>query len=445
MEIEPQSSFILSVTGLNINPFILTAGILIIILLFVIAVLAGAEVAFLSLKSNENEKIKEKHSGKNNLILYLTNNKDDLLSGLTIARLFCIITLAMIAGLAGYIFMQGKISIALVLIAEILLLSLAIILINENIVKKYAIKNSLKYCRIFVYPVYIIVKLFLPFSILLGIKSNLTKRIINSRTKLSLEDFSDLLDMDGSYNSGEMSILKEILKFGNIDVKEIMRSRIDVVALDVETGADELFRTIIDCGYTRLPVYADSFDNIKGILYTKDLLPFIHKQPGYNWQDLIRPAYYVPESKKINELLKEFQKNKIHMAIVIDEYGGTSGIVTLEDILEEIVGEITDESDEDESIYSKLDENNYLFEGKILLNDFYKIVQVNDDVFDEVKGDSDTLAGLILKIQGEIPNKNQLIKYGRFVFKIESVDKKRIKQIKVTINPSQEEEKNNGS
>ncbi len=285
----------------------------------------------------------------------------------------------------------------------------------------------------------------MPFSSFIGTKSNIRKKIINSRTKLSLEEFSGLIDAETTDKTGDIGILKEILKFGNIDVKEIMRSRIDVVAIDVETNSSELIKTIIDCGYTRLPVYADTFDNIKGILYTKDLLPFIHKDDIENWQELIRPAYYVPESKKINVLLKEFQKNKIHMAVVIDEYGGTSGIVTLEDILEEIVGEITDESDEDESIYSKLDENNYLFEGKILLNDFYKIVQVNDDVFDDIKGDSDTLAGLILKIQGEIPKVNQLIHYKKFTFKIESVDKKRIKQIKVTIQPSDQENKTKSS
>ena len=445
METELLSSPILSISRTGIDPFLIVAGILFFILVFFVAVLSGAEVAFLSLKEAETDELKENPSGKNKLILYLLSKKDTLYGGLIIAKLICIITLSMVVGLAGYLLINNHLSVFIILISEIVILSLLIIVINENIVKKYAINKSLKYCKLFIFPVFFLIIFLLPLSSFIGIKSTIRKKIINKRTKLSLEEFSGLIDSEETDKTGDIGILKDILKFGNIDVKEIMRSRIDVIAIEIGTNPSELIKTIIDCGYTRLPVYAETFDNIKGILYTKDLLPFIHKENIENWQELIRPAYYVPESKKINILLKEFQKNKIHMAVVIDEYGGTSGIVTLEDILEEIVGEITDESDEDESIYSKLDENNYLFEGKILLNDFYKIVGVNDDVFDDIKGDSDTLAGLILKIQGEIPKANQLIHYKKFTFKIESVDKKRIKQIKVTIQPSGQDNKEKDS
>ena len=212
-----------------------------------------------------------------------------------------------------------------------------------------------------------------------------------------------------------------------------MTSRVDVVGVDITMKFKALIELIIDSGYSRIPVYEKNFDNIRGILYIKDLLPHIQKPDTFNWQSLVRPPYYVPETKKIDDLLKEFQTSKIHMAIVIDEYGGTSGIVTLEDILEEIIGEITDETDEDESLYTQIDANTFIFEGKATLNDFYKIFDLDEHIFDEVKGDADTLAGLILEIKGEFPGKNDLIMYKKFEFKIIAVDERRIKKIQVII------------
>ncbi|MFW5978992.1 MAG: transporter associated domain-containing protein, partial [Bacteroidia bacterium] len=220
----------------------------------------------------------------------------------------------------------------------------------------------------------------------------------------------------------------------NIDAKEIMKSRIDVIAVDINTEFNKLINIIIDSGHSRIPVYEETFDNVKGILYIKDLLPYMQKKEDFSWQSLLRPPYFVPETKKINGLLKEFQHNKIHLAIVIDEYGGTYGIVTLEDILEEIVGEITDESDTDEAYYSKIDNNTYIFEGKTLLNDFYKILNIPDDFFKDIKGDADTIAGVILELKGEIPKKNETIQYKNLTFEIESSDKRRIKKVKVVIN-----------
>jgi gliding motility-associated protein GldE len=233
----------------------------------------------------------------------------------------------------------------------------------------------------------------------------------------------------------EKSILKGIVKFGNIDVCDIMQSRVDTVAVDIFTGFSELLEIIDESGYSRIPIYEESFDKIKGILYVKDLLPYLDKPSDFKWQELIRPSYFVPESKKINDLLKEFQANRIHMAIVVDEYGGSSGIVTLEDILEEIVGEITDETDAEDLPYEKLDSYNYIFEGKTLLNDLYKILNLDNNVFDEVKGEADTLAGLILELRGEIPHKDDKLSYKKFTFTIISVDNRRIKKIKVTLKP----------
>jgi gliding motility-associated protein GldE len=233
----------------------------------------------------------------------------------------------------------------------------------------------------------------------------------------------------------EKNILKGIVKFGNIDVCDIMQSRVDTVAVEIHTDFMELLKIIDDSGFSRIPIYEESFDQIKGILYVKDLIPYFDKGSDFLWQDLIRPSYFVPESKKINDLLKEFQTNRIHMAIVVDEYGGSSGIVTLEDIIEEIVGEITDESDAENLPYEKIDNYNYIFEGKTLLNDLYKVLHLENNVFDEVKGEADTIAGLILELRGEIPKKNDILSYRRFTFTILSVDSRRIKKIKVSIRP----------
>jgi gliding motility-associated protein GldE len=229
------------------------------------------------------------------------------------------------------------------------------------------------------------------------------------------------------------NILKGIVKFGNIDTHTIMKPRMDVETVNVGVSFPDLVRFINECGYSRLPVL-DERDQVKGILYVKDLLPYMHESSAFRWQSLIREAYFVPGNKKIDDLLKEFQAKKIHMAVVIDEYGSMTGIITLEDILEEIVGDIADESDEDELEYQQTGVNTYLFDGKVLLNDFYRIIHVEDSAFDEIRGEADTLAGLILELKGEIPQKGDSVDYGNFSFRVEEMDNRRIKQIKVTVN-----------
>jgi gliding motility-associated protein GldE len=233
----------------------------------------------------------------------------------------------------------------------------------------------------------------------------------------------------------DTKILKGIVKFTDIEVKEIMRSRLDTVAVDTAMKFSELIKVVVDSGYSRIPAYAGSFDNITGILYVKDLLSHLNEGENFEWKNLLRPAFFIPENKKINELLREFQEKKIHLAIVVDEYGGTSGIITLEDIIEEIIGEITDEFDtpEDYIVYKKINEQEYIFEGKTSINDFCKITGFEDDIFDEVKGDADSLAGLILEITGEIPEKDTRVAYKNFEFTVLTVDKRRIKQIKITL------------
>ena len=249
-----------------------------------------------------------------------------------------------------------------------------------------------------------------------------------------MDDLSDALDITRHGISEDKKILEGIVKFGNISVGEIMTPRVDIVGISIQSRFRNLIDHIVDSGYSRIPVYNQDLDNIKGILYIKDLLPFLDKPDSFNWQSLLRPAYYIPEAKRISDLLKEFQTSKIHMAVVIDEYGGTLGIVTLEDVLEEIVGEITDESDNEEIPYVKIDDRNFLFEGKVLLNDFYKVFKIDEDIFDSIKGEADTIAGLILELKGELPRKNETFNCKGFTFTIKSVDQRRIKQIQVTLN-----------
>jgi gliding motility-associated protein GldE len=257
--------------------------------------------------------------------------------------------------------------------------------------------------------------------------------LTNQRSNISKDEISDSADMPFDDMDEDEKLLKGIANFGNINVSAIMCPRIDVTSIDIKSRFDEVVPVIVESGFSRIPVYSGSFDSIKGILYAKDILPYANYPADFKWQTLLMQPYFVPETKKINDLLKEFQIKKIHMAIVIDEYGGTSGIVTLEDILEEIVGEITDESDEDDFLFRKIDESTYIFEGKILLNDFCKTVNAEEDIFDDVRGEAETLAGLILELTGEIPQKGQTITHKQFSFSIESADRRRIKEIRVEI------------
>ena len=271
----------------------------------------------------------------------------------------------------------------------------------------------------------ILQKIFYPFSFLL--------LWAQKKQSISIDDLSDALEKTSETSENE-NILKGIVKFGNIDVHTIMTPRMDVESVDITTGLTELIAKINECGYSRIPVYDDAPDNVKGILCVKDLLPYLKEADDFKWQELIRSAYFVVEHKKIDDLLKEFQEMKIHVAVIVDEYGGMVGIVTLEDILEEIVGDIADESDDDEQEYEKIDDHTYLFDGKVLLNDFFRITHLEESDFDAVRGEADTLAGVILEMKGEIPQKGDCVEFKHFTFSVDSVDNRRIKQIKVTIN-----------
>jgi len=311
---------------------------------------------------------------------------------------------------------------------------LLLLFFGEILPKVYANRYAYNFSKFMSPPLNFLSIVLNPLSaILVNSTGFVHKHFHAKKQNLSMDDLSQALALTSNDIPEDRSILKGIVKFGFIEASEIMQARVDILAVDMQTPYKELLKTVFDSGYSRIPVYGNSIDDIKGILYIKDLLPYLDNGDDTNWVNLLRPPFYVPENKKINDLLSEFQSNKTHLAIVIDEYGGTSGLITLEDILEEIVGEISDESDDDEKQYREIDENNYIFDGKILLNDFYKILHIKDTVFDEIKGDADTLAGLLLELRGEIPALNDQISYKNFIFKVKGVDQRRIKLIHVTI------------
>jgi gliding motility-associated protein GldE len=259
------------------------------------------------------------------------------------------------------------------------------------------------------------------------------KRSQPQRSNVTIDELSNVLELTSDDAEKDKNLLKGIVNFGHTVVSEVMCPRINVVAADIKNNFDKIIQLILESEFSRIPVYSDTLDSIKGVLYAKDILPYVKNSAEFEWQTLLRPPYFVPETKKINVLLKEFQTKKIHMAVVIDEYGGTAGIVTMEDILEEIVGEITDESDVDEMLYRKLDQSTYIFKGQILLDDFCKAVNIKEDYFDNERGESETLAGLLLEITGEIPQKGNIIEFDRFKFSVESADKRRIKEVRVKV------------
>ena len=290
-------------------------------------------------------------------------------------------------------------------------------------------------------PIYFFMLLLTPVTtIVTAIDPHYRLRRILHKPVIRIDELTDALDISNDTLDEDEKMLKGIVNFGNINASEIMCPRIDVTAININMGFSKIVPVIINSGFSRIPAYSESIDNIKGILYAKDVLPYMNKPDSFVWQDLLRPPYFVPETKKINELLKEFQLQKNHMAVVIDEYGGTSGIITLEDVLEEIVGEITDESDDDETLYRKVNETTWVFMGKILLNDFCEVVGIEDGTFGQVRGESETLAGMLLELTGEIPEKNKTISYKNFSFMIESADKRRIKEIRVELKKDDENE-----
>lgn len=412
----------------------LILGLAVIVFLFLIsALVSGSEVAFFSLTPTDLDKIKYNKGKTSGIIEKLLDNPERLLATILITNNFVNVGIVILSSYLTLSILEFKNDLVAFII-QVVVITFLILFFCEILPKVYANRYTIAFARLTAPGLQFFSKIFRPVSsILIRSTSFFNKRLIKTRKQLSVDELSDVLELTESTLVEEKSILEGIVKFGNIDVSEIMRSRLDVVSVDIQTSFKELINIVNTSGYSRIPVFEESFDKIKGILYIKDLLPHLNKTDNFRWQSLIRPPYYVPDSKKINDLLKEFQLKRIHMAVVVDEYGGSSGIITLEDILEEIVGEITDETDEEESFFQKIDHNHYIFQAKIQLNDFYKVVGIDDSFFSDIKGDADTLAGLILELRGEIPKIDDKISYKNFVFRIREVDNRRIIKIEVTI------------
>lgn len=400
--------------------------------------ISGAEVAVLALSITSLEKLEEKKDRRSEIILNYSKDPERL--HLTVSITTVVIIILNFFLLLPYIkqltFLDNFDWFLTIILA--IFLSMFVLVFTE-LIPRYFAKIAEKYIYTFAYPVKFVEILFSPISYLIGKLTNKQgKRIQNGKYQISIEDISNALELTNDPNSDEENILQGIVNFGNMDVQKILKPRIDVVGVDKDTDGEALYQIIIESGYSRIPVFTEVFDNIVGILYVKDLLPHLADLKNFDWNSLIRPPYFVPETKKVKELLKELQTQKIHMAIVIDEYGGATGIVTLEDILEEIVGEIADESDEDEETFHQVDENTFIFDGITLLSDFYRITQSDESFFDEVRGDADTIAGLIMELKGEIPESGDEIEFHPFTFVIEQIDNRRIKQIRVVINKDPE-------
>jgi len=422
---------------------IIIGFIILAFLLVCSGLMSASEVAFFSLRPEDLEKFKTSRSKKSQAVLKLYNMPERLLSTILVANNTINITIVLLAALISTKLFDFSSSTVLGFIIEAVIITFLILFFGEILPKVYASRNNVHTVQFMALPMLLLDKIFRPVTYLLILSTSVVKkRAKTRRMEISMHDLSDALELTSDELNEDEKILKGIVNFGNINVSAIMCPRIDVTAVDIQSGFSKIIQVIINSGFSRIPVYSESFDNVKGILYAKDVLPYMNNPDSFRWQTLLRPPYFVPETKKINDLLKEIQMKKIHLAVVIDEYGGTSGIITLEDILEEIVGEITDESDADEVLYRQIDDKTYVFEGKILLNDLIKILRIEPDTFEPVRGESETLAGLILELKGEIPQKDEIISYGKFNFMIESADRRRIKQIRVQIQDNDTEIEN---
>lgn len=405
--------------------------VFVVILLFLLlcsALASASEVAYFSLTPGEMDKLKEKGNSK---ALHLLKKPDLLLSTILITNNFVNVGIVIISSyLVNTLFDFSSYPI-LGFVIQVILVTFIILLVGEIMPKLYANRTQVKMAVIMAGPLTFLTFLFRPLSMLLIKSTSIISKRIARKDGLSIDQLSKALELteDDEINE-EKDILEGIVRFSNINAIDIIQPRINIIALDIEDSFEYVKDIVIEHGYSRLPVYRENLDTIEGILYVKDLLAHLKEPLDFNWQSLIRPAYFVPETKKINDLLEEFQLKKVHMAIVVDEYGGTSGIVTMEDILEEIVGEINDEYDEKEETFVRLKNNAYIFEACTLLNDFIKIVDADQDSFKDIEGEADTLAGLILEIKGELPRKSEVITYNEHKFTVLEVDNRRIKKIK---------------
>lgn len=409
-----------------------------VLLLFASGFVSASEIAFFSLSPGDLNDIEEENHSSDKRIKALLEDSEHLLATILISNNFVNVTIIM---LCNYFFAE-TVNFGHAVIVEFLaitvILTFLLLLFGEIMPKIYSAQHTLRFCRFAAPVIFVLRKVFSPVSGLL-VKSSfiVNKCVAKKNYNISVDELSQALELtDKAEIQEESNILEGIIRFGAETAKEVMTPRLDMVDLDINTPFPEVLECVVENAYSRVPVYEDSRDNIKGILYIKDLLPHLKKSEDFRWQELVRPAYFVPETKMIDDLLRDFQANKIHIAIVVDEFGGTSGIVTMEDIIEEIVGEINDEYDDEEHTYVKLNDHTYVFEAKTLLSDFYKILKIDSDEFEEVEGEADTLAGLLLEIKGEFPKLHEQLEYRHYRFEVLEMDVRRILKVKVFIGES---------
>ena len=412
------------------------AGLIVVIALLTIsALLSGSEVALFSLEPKEIRELKSNKKRSATLVIQLLSEPEQLLSAILVGHNFINIGIVLLTAHLTNNLIDFSLVPTLGFILKALLITSLILLFGEIIPKVYA-ANDPKALAIRVSPfITILVFITKPINyLLINSTSFINKRLIKYKKNLSIDEISKALQFTDHLDiSDDKEILEGIVTFGNKGVNEVMRSRLEVTSLEIHSNFERVLQVIKESGYSRIPVFAGTLDDVRGILYIKDLLPYLDKGPAYRWQPLMRQPFFVPETKKIDDLLEDFQKSKVHMAIVVDEFGGTSGLVTLEDILEEIVGDIADEFDEDESIYTQINELEFLFDGRTLLNDFCKALDLEDNLFEDIRGEADTLAGLILELKGEFPMLHEKLNCKNFTFEVEGVNIRRITKIKVTI------------
>jgi gliding motility-associated protein GldE len=404
-----------------------------VVLLMCSALISGAEVAFFSLTQSQLDS--DSKTFKNRiLVAKLLSTPKRLLATILVANNFINIAIVLLFASLSSVLLD-HFSDTFRFVVEVVIVTFLILLFGEILPKVYASRNNEKFSSFMARPLVILEKLFAILSVPMQMGTTfLEDKLAKTKSNLNVNQLSQALELTSEEETTdeEQKMLKGIVSFGNTDTRQVMRPRIDIFALDITASFSEIVTQITKAGYSRIPVYEDSLDKISGILYVKDLLPFLDRKI-VKWQELIREPFFVPENKKLDDLLSEFQDMKVHLAIVVDEYGGTSGIVSLEDIIEEIIGDISDEFDDDDLVYSKLDERNYVFEGKTSLKDVYKVTHVNSELFEENKGESETIAGFVLEISGGFPKRGEKIIFEGFMFTIESLDKKRIKQLKLTL------------
>ena len=415
------------------------AGIMACLLLFVSGFASGSEIAFFSLNPNDLSELEEERDEADTKVQQLRQESERTLATILITNNLVNVTIIM---LFGYFFdhlVDFGSAWWLEFLCMTVLLTFLLLLFGEIMPKVYAGQHALRFCRSAAGGILFCRRLFYPFASIVMSSGRLADKVVKQESHvLSVDDLEQALELtDKEDIKEEQRMLEGIVRFGDETAKEIMTSRQDVVDLDFKATFQEVLQCVVENNYSRIPVYQDNSDNIRGILYIKDLLPHLSKGGNFRWQSLIRPPYFVPETKKIDDLLREFQENKVHIAIVVDEFGGTSGIVTLEDLLEEIVGEINDEYDEDEKSYQRINSNTYVFEGKTLLSDFYKILKLDDDIFEEVEGDADTIAGLLLEIKGDFPKLHEKLEYQNFTFEIMEMEERRISKVKIIVHDYQ--------